>query len=332
MTKFNINENPLILEKYLRIIFNTYFSNVKQTSIGYNFKCNVCGDSKKSKRKTRGWILKDRIPWLFYCHNCGASFPTTKWIKQYYPDIYRDFLKEVLCQNNIQNTFQLPQLLSIRKKAKVSNSVTQNEFVPILKGNDFLFFKAKQLCEHRRIPEIVWKKWYVAIDGTYKNRLIIPFYDNENKIYYFQARTLFGFSDNKYINMLENREEAIYNFYHVDKSKPIIATEGIIDSLFIENSIALLGTKWPQEVHEKIKDLNIYYLLDCDQPGKDKSLELLYKGFNVFLWKKFVKDYYLPKREKWDINDICLFLNKDKFTFEELEKYFNSSIVQGVWV
>lgn len=323
--KINLNENTLVLDKYIRIILNTQFSNVSINSAGYNFRCNVCNDSKKSKFKKRGWILKSKHPWMYYCFNCGISIPATKWIKQYFPSIHRDLIKEILLLNKHDIK---PQKLI---ETKIEKEKPDIEFIPILKGNGYFFDKAKQLCVSRKIPENIWQKWYISVDDTYKNRLIIPFYDRDNKIYYFQARALYN-TDNKYLNMVENREEAIYNYYFIDREKPVIVTEGIIDSLFVENSIALLGTKWPDEVQNKINDFKLYFILDNDKAGKDKAKTLLKSGHNIFMWKHFMKKYNLPKREKWDLNDICIYLNKEKFTFEELKEFFTNSLMRSMWI
>jgi hypothetical protein len=335
----NIFEQSLVLEKYVRVILNTYFNNVHPTGIGYNFRCNVCGDSKHNRKKKRGWILKNKSPWLYYCHNCNASMPVTKWIKSYFPDIHRDFIKEVMLMNSHQiSSPTINSLLKIKvdlpkTPVKTYESVKTKEIVPILKYNTEIARKAIKLCQSRNINEEIWKRWYVGVDGTYKNRLIIPFYDTDDNIYYFQARTLIN-AENKYTNMIENRENAIYNFFIVDPTKPVIVFEGIIDSLFVNNSIALLGTNWPEEVQKKIDSQfnDLYFLLDNDEPGRNKSKVLLMKGYKVFMWKRFIQEYNLPTREKWDVNDICLYLKKDKFTFEELKKYFTNSIIMGAMI
>ena len=39
----------------------------------WNFRCPVCGDSKKSKTKSRGWIFLKGAKFRFYCHNFNLS-------------------------------------------------------------------------------------------------------------------------------------------------------------------------------------------------------------------------------------------------------------------
>ena len=46
------------------------FKKVKPTL--YNFRCPICGDSKKNKNKTRGYIYPVKANTNFKCHNCGC--------------------------------------------------------------------------------------------------------------------------------------------------------------------------------------------------------------------------------------------------------------------
>ena len=67
------------------------------------------------------------------------------------------------------------------------------------------------------------------------------------------------------------------------------------------------------------------------QDTKKKTIELLSKGEYVFCWNKFLKAFNLPMKEKWDINDVCIFLNRGKFSYEELEPFFTNSVFDKVF-
>jgi hypothetical protein len=324
-------DNFIVLDKYINIVLNTYFNNNVIKSNGYNFRCNICGDSKHSSKKRRGWILKDKTPWMYYCHNCGSTLTVSKWLKNYFPDVYRGYIKEKLVYRNISKTINTLNIPKNTKPVKKEYKNIPKEFISITSDSIYAK-KAVELCCKRNIPKHIWQTWYVAIDGEYVNRMIIPFFDNDLRLYYFQARSLNSKTDNKYINMPTNRDNAIYNYYNINRNLPVIITEGVIDSLFIENSISVLSTKWPDEVQVKINQLKSYFLLDNDNDGKQKMNKLLYNKHNVFMWKKFMKHYNIPYQKKWDINDICLYLKKDGFTFNELKIFFTNSIVQGMWI
>ena len=335
--------NNSYLKKYLDIITRTYYKNVRVTSEYYNFRCPICGDSKKNKKKKRGYILTKKTPWVYKCHNCGVSMSIEKWMKQYHPTYYSDYIKELLHDQSEIKKEQEQEILTnkshelnekleeLREKKKKEHELTKN-FISILKGDGYLFAKAIDFCNNRRIPKEIWHKWYVDPSGDYKGRLIIPFYDNNNMIYYFQARTLVGHTL-KYINMRENREDAIYNWYNIDTSKPVVMTEGPIDSMFIENAVATCGTHFSEEVQKKLNSVDTYYLLDPDLPGRERAYELMSEGKDVFLWSLFARTYNLPFKEKWDINDLVIYANlKNKIKFQNLQRFFSNNIFDSVYL
>ena len=47
----------------------------------FNFRCPVCGDSKKSKSKARAYLYRVKVDMFFKCHNCGASQNLANFIK-----------------------------------------------------------------------------------------------------------------------------------------------------------------------------------------------------------------------------------------------------------
>jgi len=331
--------NQFILDKYIHIILNSQkniFGNIIANREEYNFRCNVCGDSKKSKYKRRGYILKQKTPWMFFCFNCSASMPAHVWMKKYFYQHYVEYIKESMqIENNNLEVQKLPEIKNKvpEKKQEIKNIDDLHYFKPILQRRDGLFKMAQELCVSRHIPEHIWHRWYVAIDGKYFGRLIIPFYDKDGNIYYFQARSLYKKTSNKYINMVENRDDAIYNYDFITTDRPIILVEGPIDSLFVENSIAVLGLKFSDVVRTKINKLSPYYLLDFDKDGLANSYKLLLQGKPVFLWENFKRKFKLPNREKWDVNDAYVYLQRSSpFTFEELKPFFTTSIFDKIYL
>jgi len=181
-------QNEIALERQLISILNSNLSPYSSGKNYYNFRCNICGDSKKNKLKRRGYLIKKKDkPWYFYCHNGCGGMLALKWMKEYFPFNYRDYIKEIL--SNKKEALIKPTVV---KQIKENDSEKEdiNFFIPILKGHGKLFEDAINTCKTRLIPESIWNKWYVAIDGKYKNRLIIPFFDNKGKIYYWQGRSL----------------------------------------------------------------------------------------------------------------------------------------------
>ena len=47
----------------------------------FNFRCPVCGDSKKNKTKARAYLYRVKTDMFFKCHNCGAGHNLANLIK-----------------------------------------------------------------------------------------------------------------------------------------------------------------------------------------------------------------------------------------------------------
>lgn len=318
----------LALDSKIRFVLTAYFSGANlNNSSKYNFRCNICNDSKKSKTKKRGWILKDRSPWMFFCFNCGHKQTAVSWLKEYFPLQYKEYIKEILKPKSEQKKIVVKPVEEKKPKPNNEEREAVKYFILIKKGTGELFDCAIELCKKRMIPEEIWEKWFVAIDGKYRNRLIIPFYDDKGKCYNYQARSLIKGLEPKYISRVGNHN-SIYHYYTVDRNKPVPVLEGMIDSDFVENSIAMTGLKMDDK---RLDDFpKKYYLLDDDEEGRKRSIKLLKNGEYVFCWDKFRKDNNLPKRSKWDINEVIIYMKRDKFTFDELKPYFTNSTYDEV--
>jgi transcription elongation factor Elf1 len=64
-----------------------------------NFRCPICGDSKKSKSKARGWLLEKENNFYFYCHNCGESHSFSNFLRAVDPISYNDYVAEKFINN-----------------------------------------------------------------------------------------------------------------------------------------------------------------------------------------------------------------------------------------
>lgn len=332
--------NNFLLEKQLRIVAQSFLqkSDLSKRRL-INFRCPVCGDSKNNKHKRRGYfILRENRKlggetWQFFCFNCGNSILAEIFLKNHFPLNYKQYIRDSILMNNSseENETIEKECKEQQNKEKELKKIEElndiKYFIPILEGNGKLFEDAKNYCISRLIDKEIWSKWYVGIDRKYKNRLIITFLNDDNEIYYWQGRALYSNMYPKYLNRSDNRDQAIYNYYNINKSIPIIVLEGPIDSLFVDNSVATLGTKIPEAIEIELQKLNCFYIFDNDKDGRKKSLEYLLKNKYVFNWNLFLKDNSVFKKIK-DINELILFNVKFKemMNFECLKKYFTNNV------
>lgn len=333
----DISEKNYLLEKYIRQAASTY-NRVSFRSNGINFPCNVCGngytDSSKSKRSKRGWLKFLHGKWYYRCWNCSSSMMAENWLKQYHRELYNQFYKEVFQSELSERKFVIPQKQENKEEKQIDDKEEAKNFKPILSSDKKIFRDSINNCNQRNIPEHVWKKWYVCQKGFYKNRLIIPFYNKNNKIIYWHARALYN-QEPKYLNCTFDKNKVIQSQIEmIDKSKEVILVEGYIDSLFINNSISTLGTNWSRENQEELDKLNCYYMLDYDTTKETakKIQQLLKSGKWVFNWKKYLKDSGYLTNTKWDINLLYLHQKRNEpYTFSDFEKYFTNSWFDKFW-
>ena len=93
-----------------------------------------------------------------------------------------------------------------------------------------------------------------------------------------------------------------YNILNINFQQKVNVFESTLDSKYFNNSIALWGANNMLEIP------NGYYFMDNDEAGRVEAMKLLNKNLNVFLWRKFFKDYpeyeYHNRQKTKDINDI----------------------------
>lgn len=315
--------------------------NVRETAKGINFRCNVCRDSKNNKRKRRGWVLTGTFPYVYYCHNCGYSTSVLKWMEEYFPEYYDEYIttkrrmwfESKLKENNDELEKDSLENLKFNKiKSTVDISYYAENFNEVLKNDTEIKKsqsilkspKAMEWCEQRGIPKKFYKKWGFCKSGFYKDRVVIPFLDDRNKIYYFIARSIHKNVTLKYLNP-ESNVKPFYNIYNVDIDIPVIFMEGVIDSLFVNNSVAMIGAKINNFEKLKIDKNKIYFLFDNDKTGKKNASEKMDEGYNVFLWKKFIHDNDLSPAK--DINELMKVNNIDNMENYNYMDYFSNNLI-----
>ncbi|HQJ57170.1 MAG TPA: hypothetical protein PLH46_05965 [Caldisericia bacterium] len=329
-----LEQDPEILLRFVERAIESFDTNAHHSRNYINFKCNCCGEN--NRRDKKAYVLKnsykhnDRI--TIYCHKASCVLNSGKsgqnWLKEFFPQMYSEYRRESFL-NFCEKSPKKQTVKYVEKKIEEKDDV--KFFVPILKGEGELFQTAIEYCVSRKLSENVWKKFFVATGGFFQGRLIIPFLDAEDKIYYYQGRTLLN-SKPKYLNRRVG-DKAIYNIFNIDKSLPVIIVEGPIDSSFVKNSIAivgLIGKRMSENVYEQIKDLKKFYMLDNDEEGKKNSIQLLQNGERVFNWTRFLKDHEIVGKIK-DVNDFILASGKEFLEFKDLEKYFTNDYIDVIY-
>lgn len=289
--------------KYINLI-SVRFSKFKRVKPSlYNFRCPVCGDSKKNKNKARGYLYSVKNNTNYKCHNCGINVSFNNFLKQIDPTLHKEYIFEKFKQGHTGKNF----VVESPKLPDFSPKFLEKEKIDLPKASDNL--KAKQYLEKRKLnPNNYYyvenfKQWTnslsITFDSTEKDesRIVIPLF-YQNKFVGFQGRSI-GPSKVKYITiMLDENAPKIYGLDEVKKNQTVYITEGPFDSSFIKNSIALCGadgnvSKWG------IRDCVWIY---DNEPRNAEILNRISRniesGQKVVIWPSIIKDK--------DINEMIL--------------------------
>ena len=297
----------------------------------YNFRCPLCGDSSTNHNKKRGYVLYDKGGWAYVCHNACGEMSFLSFLKLYSPETHRKLCFHGFKKSNNEHTINFRQ--KIEKSVITIESVfAKGELIKITDDHP----QAKQAFSYvqsRRIPESIWKLWFVCIKdpsfrvkslnsdvmigNEYGGRIIMPYYHLGGKWIQFDARALDPDVIPRYRN-LQDVEREPYNIDWLDTSKPFFLLEGCIDSTFIPNSVAFGGTKYLMtylhkypEILKNIKNGTVIW--DNDEAGRDELPKTIRMGLSWFDWSivKIKNGFELlpdgTKRELKDINDLVLY-------------------------
>lgn len=278
----------------------------------FNFRCTICGDSSSKKSKARGYFYKVKNDMFMKCHNCSVSIHFGTFLKQTDQTLYSQYALERYADGAAPNkAHKTPQFKFVEpvveKKSLIDELFDRLDNLP----EDHL---ATNYCHERKIPTDKFKSLYFIdnikkieqISESMKNRikgkeprLVMPLYDNTLQLAGVTCRAL-GNEELRYITVKIKQDELlVFGRESVNLKKHIYVTEGPIDSLFLPNAIAVIGTGFNKlELLEYSKD-NMTVIVDNQPRNKEvcKVIEnLVEKDYNVVIWPQSLKEK--------DINDI----------------------------
>lgn len=275
-----------------------------------NCRCVMCGDSSKSKGKARGYFFVKNNNFFYKCHNCGAGHNIYNFLQHVSPALCKQYSLESFVDGKNQE--------GISKSAEIYP-------VPATKLRSYSFdyildlpidHKAVQYVQNRRIPKEKWNdigytedisKLAEEFDESYKNKFskedrLVVVIRNNTGICGFQCRTFKRTSKGlKYFTLKHDNQICYYGNNNLDVSKKYYVLEGPINSMFISNAIATLGSSNFLQLSEKIDDTNAVYVID-NEPYKIETVKILDE-----LIKRNKTICIFPENIKYkDINDMVM--------------------------
>lgn len=288
----------------------------------YNAECCICHEGSSAGSKRRLFYFPSER--YFYCFNCSRSWSELNWIQEVTGKSYHEVLRDSKSYDSAVNLVTMLSAVEDKKEHNIpsipedSVDLTDSNQCDYYKGTTQykILSKALEYCSKRKLFTAVNRpsSLYISFtDYVHKNRLIIPFYSDSNKIESYQSRSLNGDDYPKYLT--KYGDKCLYGENNIDPSIPyIFVFEGPIDAMFVKNGVAIGGSTLTekQEIFlNKCFGQEIIYVYDNDKDNKEmdkKIRSLIDKNKKVFIWPKELQKFK-------DINEVCCQLDINEFSY-----------------
>ena len=286
----------------------------------YEAGCPICreGASWGKKRRCYYVVEKNNI----CCHNCGWFSNPFKWIETVACLTPKEIFDEsknfdILPLDLLLDKPEVKKIIPVNKLPKDSINLFDKQQLTYYKDNPIVR-EALKLIVKRKLHTAINKPqtlWLSLVDKVHKNRLIIPFYDQNNDIIFYQSRTILNDSLKYYPKYLSkvNSEKSLYNINTITSDlEYVFIFEGPIDSFFIKNGTAVAGIQENSNANftklqtDQLSNFKLYkkvWFLDSqwnDSASRKKTMKLVENGETVFIWpEKMGKEFK-------DLNEYCI--------------------------
>ena len=309
-----------IIDKFFTYAGNPKFN--KFTNV-YQGSCPICREGKSWLKKRRCYYIVDKNQ--ICCQNENKIWSPLKWIMEVTGDSYYKVIKEASEYDSTINEI-ITRYETKKQEIKIikSTHILPHDSINLTDRVQIQYYKDNKIVQdcidyinQRRLFTAVnkCKSFYISLtDKIHKNRLCIPFFDENNKIVFYQTRAIYKKDEDpsKYLSKYGGTKSV----FGIDKIDPnfdyIFIFEGPIDSMFVKNGVAMCSLT-PNEfqtdqlskfaLHKKI------WVLDNQLDNTDvhnKYKDLIEKEERIF--------FMPPKFKEKDLNEICVKYKLDKIS------------------
>jgi hypothetical protein len=317
---FALNNIP---RNYCLHMFLKYAEKPHKVGNHYEGGCPIC-------REGKSWGKKQRLRYFpeenyFFCHNEQRGWNPYQWMTSVtnwcYDELLsnviafsgEDFLEKVSLEQTFAVTNEQPEL------PNDSFDLTDPRQVQYYTDSHPIVSTALDYIRDRRLLTAVntCGKFYLSLgDVAFRNRLIIPYYNN-GKIEYFTTRTLQSNDPRpKYFGKFADKP--IFNLRTVDSSIPYyFCFEGPIDSMFCRNALSITGVHMSDFQANQLRCYDMMmdriWVLDnqrLDKTARDRTIKLATETKDkVFVWP--------PQLQKYkDFNQLAVALKWDEIPYQ----------------
>ena len=344
--------SAFIDRKYLGFISHKLEQFKQKKQDLYNFRCFYCGDSKKNKLKTRGYIYRKSNDYFYICHNCGKSTTFGKFLQEFDGETYRQYALERYSSGETGNhNYKKPTFDDLRGNAfsrlhrTGEAEVVEEEKPKLGKTWDTIGLEsvaslpenhyARDYIKNRKIPEKYWNEIFFAphfkdfLDAEFPEHgkedvpnddRIVLCYTNENGEVTNIAGRALSESKIRYVTIKVKDEKKLFGLHRLQKQNRVYVLEGQFDSFFIPNSVAS-GDSNLGGVVGVLQDVDLVLVYDNEPRNKDivKQIEKsIDKGYNVCLFPESAKGK--------DINEMI----QNGLTSDEIKGIIDTNTFSGL--
>lgn len=308
---------------------------------GFVFACPYCGDSATQQYKKRGHLTlpireesfdssSNKFNYTYKCFNCSNFTSIEKFFHDFNETLSIQALRFI--QTN-KKPFKSFTAASTQMTTDVFQKQRIMEYA--IRREDFR--KMLNLSEidtsYHNIHAYNYLVGRMQLDFRHfmydpKTNYIIILNNVDDHIIAFQMRALsknvpkdkrfLTFNLDRIYKKILRRDDVqipddlntlsmMFNIYNVNMRKPVILTEGPMDSYLVPNCVCTTGANKKLPVA-----LPFWYLYDSDKTGKAHAMKMLAEKKKVFLWGRLKRDLGLPERKKWDVNDVVIWCRDNK--------------------
>ena len=304
-------------------------------------------EAKKILHETLGNYIDKGAELLFTCPACGHhkrkfSVNLDKsvykcWVCDYRGRNIRRVVRSYGSYNQLQKWDSISQRSDLEKFAELfmeterpedkSKMELPEEFTSLCTGTiPATGTYALRYLQKRGITKDDIVKWKIGycFSGEYRNRIIIPSFDEDGDCSYFIARSYSGDSY-KYKNPRASKN-IVFNELFIDWNSDLILVEGVFDALVAGNAVPILGStlRKGSELLRKIvrNDTPIYIALDPDATDKERRIIKMLLEYDIELYKVDVTGYEdvgsMPKEVFEERKNNAAFIDGDNYLLLDL--------------
>jgi predicted RNA-binding Zn-ribbon protein involved in translation (DUF1610 family) len=287
------------LETKYTMLLSSHLQGFKKRNKVYNFRCPICGDSDKNKKKTRGYILSRSGKTVFYCHNCGTSMGFESFLEHVDKSLYGQYVIEKISENKTYKAEEVKEqeivaidtdkvLSGLKKVSQLPITHPVRKYVGERKIPSRFHYKIFYCPKFKQWINSIIPQKFESLDND-EPRLIFALLDKDKKIFGVNARALTKIQP-KYITIkFDESMPKVFGLESVDSSRDIFVFEGPIDSMMISNAIATCGGALMSEIEHLDYDKSKYVLVFDNEPRKKETCHHIEKaikaGYRVVLLK-----------------------------------------------